>query len=270
MKIAHDFHMHTSLSLCAEKTANVKEYVESAKKAGFEKLGFANHFWDAAIPGANDFYVPQHYDHVESMKPEIEEAKKSGLTLYFGCECEYDPYRHGVACTPEVAEKFEFMIVPNSHTHMMMPKDYYHPYEKHAEFMVNAYEEILNSEVAKYITGMAHPFEAVACPYDRAILIGLIKEDVFKRLFTLQAEKGIAFEINLSCLDQKKPDEFAVSDRFKMFKTAKDCGCQFIFGTDIHSSAKYAAGVADAAMKGANLVAEMLGLREEDIIEIAR
>lgn len=270
MQIRHDFHMHTALSLCAERSASVAEYVEAAKKAGFEKLGFANHFWDAAIPGANDFYVPQTYDHVASMKPEIEEAKKSGLTIYFGCECEYDPYRHGVACTPEVAERFEFMIVPNSHTHMMMPKDYYHPYEKHADFMTAAYEEILQSEVAKYITGMAHPFEAVACPYDREILIGLTKEDDFKRLFTMQAEKGIAFEINLSCLVKKPPEELMESPRFKMFRTAKECGCKFIFGTDIHSSARYAAGVAEEAIKGANLVAGMLELKEEDIIEIAR
>ena len=264
MKITHDFHVHTALSLCAKPSATVENYMRIARREGIVKMGFANHFWDEAVSGANEFYAPQNYAHVASLKPALEAAEKNGVEVYFGCECEYDPWRHGVACTPETAEKFDFMIVPNSHTHMMMPKSCYHPYEKHAAFMVNAYEEILQSEVAGYITAMAHPFEAVCCPYDNEILIRLISRDDYKRLFTLQAEKGIAFEVNVASMMQKSPAEIEASAPMMLFRLAKACGCRFLFGSDAHSD------TAHDTYSNASLVAEMLELTPDDLAPIAR
>ena len=265
MKITHDFHVHTNLSLCAKPTATLEGYLETAKKLGLTKLGISNHFWDAAIPGANDFYVPQDYDHVASLRPAIEKADVPGLRVYFGCECEYDPWRHGVACTEEVAERFEYMLVPNSHTHMMMPKEYYHPYEKHAEFMLAAFEEIVDCPLSKYVTAMAHPFEAVACPYDNEILIDLIPDDRYRRLFAKAAGKGIAFEINISSMVKKTPEEVEKASVIRLFRLAKEEGCKFLFGSDIHNVPENL-----APFKNAELVADLLSLTEEDLAPIAR
>ena len=112
--------------------------------------------------------------------------------LLFGAEAEYSYENRRPAVTPDVAEQLEVLLVPNSHTHLTMPKDFYQPYEKHAEYMIDAFMDIVNSDVARYITAIPHPFMAVCCPYDNRILIDLISDDSFKRCFSAAAEKGIA------------------------------------------------------------------------------
>lgn len=265
MKITHDFHIHTNLSVCAVESATVVNYIERSRKMGLTKLGFADHFWDPAVGYCpNDFYKPQNWEHVQTLKAELEALKTEDLKFYFGCEAEYDPVNHGVGITEETAEKFDFMIVPNSHTHMMMPRELYHPYEKHVDFMVQAYKDIIESPVSKYITAMAHPFEAVCCPYDNSILINMISDDCFKYLFDRTAEKNIAVEINVAGMQRMSPEQVAECAQMRMFRLAKECGCKLIFGSDDH------AAVQPDAYKHADLVANLLGLKDDDMAEITK
>lgn len=266
MKIQHDFHIHTDLSLCAKPTATVENYNEIVKKLGLKKIGFANHFWDSAFPAPNEFYRIQNYEHLLKLKPQIKALDWGDIKVYFGCEAEYDPVRGDVGITEETAEKFDFIIVPNSHTHMMMPKDCYQPYKKHAEFMVKAYEDIINSPVSRYITGMAHPFEAVCCPYPNSILIDMITDDCYKRLFDKTAEKGIAVEINISSMHQQNITHAEIEklSQIRIFRLAKECGCKFIFGSDAHDNEEH------NSFGNADFVAELLDLKEDDIATIAR
>lgn len=265
MRIEHDFHIHTNLSLCAKEDATVEYYVELAKKLGFKKIGFSDHFWDSAIEGANNFYRQQDYEHVALIKKELEKRQEKDLTVYFGCETEYDPVHHGVAITEETAEKFDYILVPNSHTHMMMPKECYQPYQKHVDFMVQAFEEILDCNVSRYVTAIAHPFEAVCCPYNKYILIDMISDDCFKRLFDKAAAKDIAFEINVSSMRQLTDEQIVECSPMRMFKLAAQCGCKFIFGSDSHD-----VGAHRTYMHHVNLIADILKLQEEDIVKIAR
>lgn len=63
MRIDHDFHIHTQLSLCAKDDATVENYIRSAKRLGLRKLGFANHMWDSAVPGALEWCQKQSFEH---------------------------------------------------------------------------------------------------------------------------------------------------------------------------------------------------------------
>lgn len=264
MKVTHDFHIHTNLSLCAEKNATVEYYVRKAEEIGLTKIGFSNHFWDSAIEGANGFYRPQNWEHVKQLRVELEQVKSKTVRIYFGCEAEYDPVHHGVAMSEETAEKFDYILVPNSHTHMMMPKECYKPYQKHADFMVQAYADILNSSVSRYITAMAHPFEAVCCPYDYSILIDIISDDTFKRLFDQTAKKEIAVEINIGKFRDSKAEDIEACSQIRMFRIAKECGCKFIFGSDAHNRKRHDLyGYTD-------VFADILELKEHDIADIAR
>ena len=264
MKITHDFHLHTNLSVCAKREVTAADYVANARRLGLTKLGFSDHFWDASIEGANKFYQPQDYEHITQLKPELEKLRCDEIRFFFGCETEYDPYHHGVAITEETAEKLDFLLVPNSHTHMMMPKDFYEPHRKHADFMLQAAYEILNSPVSRYITAIAHPFEAVACPYPNGLLIDLITDDEFKRVLELMAEKQIAFEINVASMQRRTQDEIEKMSQVRLFRLAKEQGCKFIFGSDSHSAASH------DAYGNAEYVAKLLDLKEEDIAPIAR
>lgn len=267
MKVDHDLHIHTDLSICANETATLSNYMKIAKDLGLRKIGISNHFWDRKISGAFDFYQIQDYEHVAELKPEIEKRNREGnIKVLFGCECEYDPVHRDVAVTEETAEKFDYILVPNSHTHITMPKEYYEPYQKHIDFMIQAYEDILNSRVSKYVTAVAHPFCAVCCPYDREILISMIPDDTFKRLFEKTAQKGIAFELNIDYMNKYKKtyDEMAQIAHIRMYRLAKECGCKFIFGSDAHGTKEH------ERYHIAQFLADLLELKESDLADIAK
>lgn len=266
MKITHDFHIHTDLSICANETATLENYLKIAKEIGLTKLGIANHFWDSKIEGRLDFYKTQDFEHISKLKPEIEKANSDELKVYFGGEAEYDFKHHDVSVTEEVAEKLDFLLVPNSHTHATMPKEFYEPYQKHVDYMLQAYEDIINSKVSKYITAVAHPFCAVCCPYDREILLNMISDDTFKRLFDKTANKGIAFELNVDYMEKfkKTEEEIRCGAHMRMFRLAKECGCKFIFGSDAHSTKEH-----ESYKKLTQIFADELELKEENIAEIA-
>ncbi|MBQ7840188.1 MAG: PHP domain-containing protein [Lachnospiraceae bacterium] len=263
MKIEHDFHIHTNLSLCAKPTATPEYYLKTAQRLGLKKIGFSDHFWDSAFEAPNEFYRKQDYAHVSMLKTELERVQKDGVRVFWGCEAEYDPVHHGVGITEETAEKFDFILVPNSHTHMMMPKECYEPYQKHVDFMIQAYEEIINSNVSRYITAIAHPFDAVCCPHDKSVLYEMISDDCFKRLFDRTAEKEIAVEINLACVSKNTKEQIESWKALRMFRLAKECGCKFIFGSDAHSDQDH------ASFANAELIAGILELKENDIARIA-
>lgn len=264
MRIQHDFHLHTKLSVCADRQVEAADYVANARRLGLKKLGFSDHFWDEAIEGANTFYQPQDRAHLLELNPELEKLKSDDLQILFGCETEYDPFHHGVAITEEMAEQLDFLLVPNSHTHMMMPKDCYDPHRKHADFMLQAAYDILNSPISRYITAIAHPFEAVACPYPNGLLIDLITDDEYKPVLDLMAKKGIAFEINVASMEKKTHEEIERLSQIRLFRLAKQQGCLFTFGSDAHRAA------AHDFYGNADFVAQLLDLKEEDIAPIAR
>ena len=266
MKITHDFHIHTHLSVCAKDSATVEHYRDTAKELGLKKLGFADHFWDETCGEPwNNFYLRQGLEHVLELKKEIAAVDFGDVKTYFGCETEYDPRRQSAAITPAVAEQFDFIIVPNSHTHMMMPKDFYQPYEKHKQFMIDAYNHIIDSDVSRYILSMAHPFEAVCCPYDNKILMKMMTDDEYKYLFDRTAEKGIAIEINVSGKCSQSEQEIVESEPFRLYRIAKDCGCKFTFGSDSHNSSEH-----NNYDNTCNLFAEKLGLGENDFPELVK
>ena len=53
---SRDLHIHTSLSSCAARTADASGYIAAAARGGLELIGFANHYWDEAVPGASGWY----------------------------------------------------------------------------------------------------------------------------------------------------------------------------------------------------------------------
>ena len=265
MRINHDFHIHTNLSLCAAETVTAEHYINKAKELGLNKIGFANHMWDENIqPFLNRSYKIQTVPYNLELRDELKTLDKQGIKVYFGAEAEFHPI-YGVALTEENAEKFDYIIVPNSHTHMTMDKSLYKPYEKHAEFMVEAYEKIIGSAVSRHILAMAHPFDAVCCPYDRQILYKIISDDTYKRLFSATAEKGIAVEINTSCFCGITKDNFEQFGAIRMFRIAREMGCRFTFGSDSHSESGH-----DDYLHIAGTLIEGLSIKEDDMAETVR
>ncbi|MBE6883480.1 MAG: PHP domain-containing protein [Ruminococcaceae bacterium] len=280
MNITHDFHVHTYLSPCGKDSATLDAYMKQAKRLGLKKMGFADHYWDENIPmefekinclvgdhNTSSFYTPSNTACVLSLKKQIDAlspAEKGDLKIYLGCEVEYDPIHRGPALSEEHAEQFDFVIAASSHTHMMMPKDLYHPWEKHMDFMVQAYEDILNSSISRYITSLVHPFEICCAPYDDMYILDRMPADVFHRVFDKTANKDIAVEVNVYSFAHMDQNQIADSSKFKMLQIAKKCGCKFTFGSDSHTN------VGHENYEVSNLIADMLGLKECDLPEIVK
>lgn len=262
MVITHDFHIHTNLSLCASREATLDMYAEKCKEFGIKKMAITDHMWDHNIPDwpldRDNFYPIQSEEYVLASKKKVEEANKRGANFLFGCEAEYSYKHRKPAITPEIAEQMEVVLVPNSHTHKAMPSEFYNPPRRHAEFMLDAFMDIVNSDVAKYITAIPHPFMAVACPYGDRSLLSEITDDEFKRCFSSAAEKGIALELNPNYIKDKTLSEVYSDPIFRMFSIGKECGCKFTIGTDAHSSE----GMDNFAL--AYLMCSVLGLTEDD------
>jgi len=270
MRYRHDFHIHTVHSGDASKKATVEAYVAAAKEMGLTQLGFAEHFWDDRVEGAFPFYVPQTFAKVSQTREEIKQIQDPGMELYFGCEVEYDPAHNAPALTPEIAEQFDFVIVPNSHSHETMPKEYYDDKEKHKDFILDAFKNIISCPVSKYVTGIAHPFSLVRCPYLCDDLISLVSDDEFKALFAQTAEKGIALEINMgSYLGGLRRLGLGLENAgdcqlMRMFRLAKAEGCKFFFGSDAHSVSHL------ENLQHTDVLADCLGLTDNDLASIVK
>ncbi len=260
---SQDIHVHTKLSSCAGATALAADYIRLAKTAGYSLIGFADHMWDAAVPGAPAWYVPQNLAHVLSLHYELRSIPKDGVEVRVGCECEYDPGTRDIAVTAEAAEQLDFLLVPNSHTHITNPNGRDNR-EEHASYMMRAFWDILESKNAKYVTAIAHPFLAVCCPYPWQELLPLYSDAEFTRAFRAAADAGIAMEFNPSTTGGMKPDDDSIRAHpcFRMFRLMKEAGCRFTYGSDRHSAPGYARHALTERF------AALVGIEENDILNI--
>lgn len=270
MLFDHDFHVHTIYSNDTSKKATVENYIPAAKAMGLKKVGIAEHFWDDRVPCDDPWYQVLTFQHVSQVREDMKPFADCGIQLYFGCEVEYDAKNRKPALTPEVAEQFDFVIVPNSHSHVTMPKEYYDVKEKHAAFILDAFRNIISCDVSRYVNAIAHPFSLVRCPYPCDDLIELVSDDEFKALFADTARAGIALEINMGSylgglgrlgLDITRADECQL---MRMFRLAKAEGCRFFFGSDAHAPSHL------ENHEHTDVLADLLGLTEDDIMPIAR
>ena len=269
MIIDHDFHIHTNLSVCAKKEATLEMYAQKAKELALKKMAITDHMWDHAVPGwdqkqSGRFYVVQDAAYVCQQRDAVKALDNGITTFLFGCESEYCFRERRPAITPAVAERMEVLLVPNSHTHLTMPKAYYDPPQKHIEYMIDAFMDIIHSDVAPYITAIPHPFLAVNCPYNARILVAQITDDQFKRCFSAAAEKGIALELNPNFLNRPTLAECYEDPIFRMYRIAKECGCKFTVGSDSHCEQDL------QEFKNIYLFTTLLELAESDFHPLAR
>ena len=277
MKITCDLHAHTHLSVCGQDCSTIARYVETALDFGLNTVGIADHMWDAEIPfppemrlsraaGPSgevvvEWYRKQNVEHCRRILPEIAGTDTKGIRFLFGGEVDYAPGR-GAAISEREAEKLDFIIVPNSHTNHLMDKRWYESRERHAGFMLRAAMEICTGPVRQYVTALAHPFDAVCCPYPLWEIVEKVTDAQFREVFCAAQENGIAAEINGSCFVRMTPEEIPQSAMFRILSAARDCGCKFTIGSDSHS------GDGRKSLAAAGLAAELLGLDEGDFLRI--
>jgi len=264
MKITHDLHLHTGLSLCAPREARFEDFIEPALSMGLEKIGISNHFWHEDIPPLYEdgFFTIQNFKYLEQEADAIRREKR--IKISFGCEAEYNHVIGDVAMTEECAERFDHILVSHSHTHIIMPKELKEDPARHMQFLMKSYSDVIRGKISKYVTAIAHPFDAVCTPDDMVWkMYRTVTDDDFRFLFDETAERGIAYELNVVGHSLKTREDFENSTMIYPARLAKECGCKFTFGSDAHSAPEFPHYVENAL-----LLADILSLTEDDIAKV--
>ena len=236
MKITSDIHIHTHISDCAERDASVERYLAAAKQDGIKTVGFSDHLWDDTVAEPPNWYRPQNVAHVLQLKSEISKLKSDDIKILFGCESEFTG--DGVlALSEEHFELFDYVLVPHSHTHMarVMPREYVADHRLHAKFLMDSFMKLVEHPLSSRITAVAHPFAPGVKHENFNAVQTHIPDSYLREAFSAAKEKGIAIELNGSCLTYLPDEEIPRCEYVRIYTVAKECGCRFTYGSDSHS-----------------------------------
>jgi len=237
MKITSDIHIHTGLSSCANRDATFEGYVQDAKKTHLTTLGFADHLWDSAVPGASKWYAPQNVPHVLKLKEMLPASRElDGIKLLFGCETEF-AYGGKLCLAEENFEHFDYVIVPHSHTHMglVAPPELIPDEKSHAKLIMESFMLLVTHPLAKRIASVAHPFVAGTKHHIYNLVQSYIPDSYLYEAFTAAKESGVAIEMNGSCLIYMPSEQIPTCEYVRIYSIAKECGCKFTYGSDSHN-----------------------------------
>ncbi len=255
----HDLHIHSNLSACSNDPEQTAESILAyAKKRKLKRVCITDHFWDEAIPGASDWYLPQNYAHISNVKPL---PQTEGVDFLFGCEAELNK-NMTLSISEEKYDLFDFIVVATTHMHRIgftVDEAELKTPEHRADAWIRRLDAVLDMDMPFHKVGIAHLTCKLIAPEKELFLktLGAIPVAEMKRLFTKAARLGVGIELNYGAF--KFADEEAT---LLPYRIAKECGCKFYCGSDAHEvSQMYAAG--EAFEKAISL----LNLREEDKIK---
>ena len=236
LRIDHDVHVHTFLSSCSKDPEAVPaRMLARAAECGLRTIGFSDHMWDAAVPGASNWYRPQDFGHIMRIREEMP-ADTHGVRVLVGCETEYVGGGR-VGISPEVAAQLDFVLVPHSHFHM---EGFVRPAEVTtsqgiAELLQQRFAEAIELDVA---TGIAHPFLSCVFPERTDEILGAVQDAQCADLFGRAAERGVSIEITTGAFPSLNGGETEGrhDETFlRVYSLALDAGCLFHLASDTHT-----------------------------------
>ena len=259
--IDQDYHIHTHLSPCSgDPLQTPGQIVSDAREAGLHSLCLTDHYWDELVEGGRDFYEQQTYSKLASLLPL---PQSDDIRFYFGCETEVDMhYRVGIGKIRYDA--FEFINIPLTHYHFVdltIAKEDKDSLELMAKYWVKRFEAVLSSDLPFYKAGLAHLTDVLTARsggqwIDHVAMLDMIPDSELHRLFAGAAEKGIGIELNFTT-ERYTGDQL---DRvLRVYRSAKDEGCRFYFGSDRHIHGSY-----EWLIGQWNIIIDKLGLEESD------
>ncbi len=263
MDIKHDLHLHTTLSHCGKASATPEAYIEIAKEKGLTTIGFCDHVWDTAVsPAINDFYEGQDMARILSAPA----PKADGIRVLRGCEAELD--KNGIlGLSEDAAKKLDFVLAVHSHSQHpeVIDASVRKDPKKLADILCERFSILVEHPLSKYITAIAHPFFPSGNRDDFDEVLFRISDDRLEDLFADAVYKNIAIEINAASFASYPVKSIHRSEMFRIYETAKDCGCKFTFGSDCHDPSIYNERYAYLAA-----MADLLELTEADICPLVK
>ncbi|MBE7063732.1 MAG: hypothetical protein IJN25_07160 [Clostridia bacterium] len=250
MDIRHDLHLRT--------TADPETLAFFAKEKGLTTVGIADPVWDTAVsPAICDFYEGQTMDKILSATL----PKEKGLRVLRGCEAEMD--KNGVlGLSEKAAKELDFVLAchSNSQHGAVIDSAVRSDIKKLAEVLCDRFSLLVENPMAKYITAITRPFFPAGNPDNFDEVLFRIPDDRLEDLFSDANYHKIAIEINASAFRFFPIKAMHRSEMFRIYETAKECGCKFIFGTDCETSADY-----PESLERLYVLANLLEITEDDL-----
>lgn len=236
--IDHDFHMHSSLSLCSgDPDQTPAAMLEHARANNLKTICITDHYWDEQIScntAVNKWYERQNYAHITQILP-LPQA--DDVKLLFGCEADMDS-DDVIGLSEERWDTFDFIVISTTHLHHMSgPRWEGLTNEGVAKNWIERFDAVLDADLPFGKVGIAHPTCRLINMHSRKDCletVSLIPQSELERLFIKAAKVGLGIEINASTM-QFEDSETEVLMR--MYRVAKDCGCKFYLGSDAHTRA---------------------------------
>ena len=255
----HDLHIHSYLSSCSRDPEQTPERIlKYAKDNRLSTVVLTNHYWDAAVEGAHQWYVPQNFEHLCESLP-LPEA--DGIRFLFGCETDMRADKV-IGIPPERYGDFEFIIVPTTHLQFRgftISESDYASTEIKARLWIERLDTLLDMDLPFEKVGIPHLVSRHMSERDNAGYIAMmraLRDDDMERIFCRIAEVGAGIELN--SYDMRFTDDEAELV-LRPFRIAKSCGCKFYLGSDSHHPAALleAPAIFERAI-------DLLDLRESD------
>ena len=231
--VDYDLHIHSKISSCSQVPQQTNERIlRYAVENGLKTICLTDHFWDDAVEGASDWYMPQNYEHIVKAKPL---PQNENVKFLFGCETELNKHLT-LGISEEKMDLFDFIVIPTTHFHMedyTLTKEEALNVQSRAKAWVKRFACVLDMDLPFHKIGIAHLTCSLIAPTreEYVKVLNLIPEEEMENLFVKAAQRGVGIEINSSDMCFTDEEEAAI---LRPYRIAKKCGCKFYLGSDAH------------------------------------
>ncbi len=234
-----DLHVHTNISPCGVRDAVPQSYLTQCAEAGLDTVGFSNHFWDSAIPGADGWYVPLDIPHLMQIRDQIGDTY--GVRVLIGCEMEF---AGKLALAKENAHNFDYVLVSTSHFHQSELMEGLKTATVDDLRLILLERFLLAVGEASELSvpaSLAHIFHPLGFfEYELEIMEG-ITDRMYEECFSFAAHKGVGIEIHLPTFraSENRGEDGLPRHAARMIRLAVKSGCRFTIGSDEHNPASF-------------------------------
>lgn len=251
----HDFHIHSTVSLCCRDEAQTPEAIfKYAKDNGFRKICLTNHFFDEKVKSEAEWRSEHYFTPLSSVLPLPNDGETEFL---FGCETDMD-YNNVLGVSEERFDAFDFIIVATTHLHLdgNTVRSKITTPEEAAFHWIDKLENLLAKDLPFHKIGIAHLTSGHILKNRTAEVLPLISDATMQSIFSECSRKGVGIELNVRTIDMTDEQKEIF---LRPYFIAKDCGCRFYLGSDSHKTSALA-----SAKENFEDVITKLNLKESD------
>ncbi len=212
--MSRDFHVHSNLSICAQREMTVGNIIRRAERIGYKNLGISDHLGG--------------YLATEDIKKNRAKIKriKTDINVYIGCEMAVYPSGKPLLFAEDI-EFLDYIMVGVDHV-----ENYLTTAEKYPIRWLKGYirrlEVLIDSDFPVDI--VVHPLRTLRRHCKGKPLMSHVSSREWDTLLSGLAKRGIAIELNDNCENYETCYE-AVRDYYTI---AKDNKLKFSVSSDSH------------------------------------